>query len=86
MIGHRNVKRKKPIKMTDILFASITVVTALATYYIGFRNGRVSQVTESIEYTLDFLKKNNMIRYRYNKDNEIELLDIDGNETSYDKR
>ena len=81
--GHR---RRYVTLLTDIILASITFLIALLTYSIGYKNGQKSQVTESIEYTLDFLKKNNMIRYRYNKDNEIELLDIDGNETSYDKR
>ena len=77
MIGHNG---DNVIQQIDIITPLLVFTFSLLTYvygkYVGYRIGS----ERAIMSTLDYLKENNYIRWRYDSNNELEILDVDEKE------
>jgi len=60
----------------EYVFAVATVVTAYATYRLGIRDGDEFR-DEVVNSTIDYLIKENMVKWKRRGDGEIELLPLD---------
>lgn len=69
----------------SIGYAIGVMAVAFITYLKGKSEGREEGMESGIEKTLDWLRLNNMVRWRMDDNDEIELLDINGNEVQIDE-
>ena len=69
----------------SIGYAIGVMAVAFITYLKGKSEGRDEGIEAGIERTLDWLRSNNMVRWQMDDNNEIELLDINGNEVHIDE-
>lgn len=74
MTGHNG---ENVIQQIDIITPILIFVISLLTYvygkYVGYRIGSERAITS----TLDYLRENNYIRWRFDSNNELEILDLD---------
>ena len=60
----------------EYVFSVVTVVTAYATYRLGKRDGDDFR-DDVVNSTIDYLIKENMVKWKRHSDGEIELLPLD---------
>lgn len=60
----------------EYVFAVVTVITAYATYRLGIRDGDDFR-DDVVNSTIDYLIKENMVKWKRHSDGEIELLPLD---------
>ena len=60
----------------EYVFAVVTVVTADATYRLGKRDGDDFR-DDIVNSTIDYLIKENMVKWKRHSDGEIELIPLD---------
>ena len=72
------------ISEASIGYAVGVMVVAFITYLKGKSEGRDEGMNVGIEKTIDWLRMNNMVRWRYTENGEIDLLDINGEEVELD--
>ena len=68
--------------LTDpsIWLALATVLMCYISYNVGKYIGEKKFNEDTVNVTIEYLRRNNFIRYRYDENNEIELLDVDKRE------
>jgi hypothetical protein len=73
------------ISEASIGYAVGVIIVAFITYLKGKSEGRREGIDMGINATIDRLRHWNMVRWEYDEDGDINLLDINGNEVGFDE-
>jgi hypothetical protein len=73
------------ISEASIGYAAGVIIVAFITYLKGKSEGRREGIDMGINATIDRLRHWNMVRWEYDEDGDINLLDINGNEVGFDE-